>query len=401
MLEPWFSHLISEQQSNEFIVSMANWDLKWAFQIIQWIEQKERTKTKWRSPFFICRPAYTEKIIELPINISSNIEKKINSIMELILLCSDYIKYIFEKWEEISKEKILEYLLKPKNKDYYIWSNLEDSIAYFQADTFINLRWEIIVENIQMPDVWFFLKHLSSKWSLQDIKKINEKLRKKIVDKILQFWFNKITLITRNEVLDNNEDLLEINEIEVLKTDFEQHGINVSVSSIDDLNFDENILYLLMNLDYSVINEQIIKLFNLAVKNTKNFSPNPFLQFVSKHITWFNTIRLIEEEKIKEFWIITNPNHNKINEETFLRIENYFNRLWLDPKKRILNIKKLTTDEVLYVSRDSLHSLRKIPNFINWEKYIEIIEVPFIDWEQILLKRWHDLLNMFRFMFLK
>jgi hypothetical protein len=125
------------------------------------------------------------------------------------------------------------------------------------------------------------------------------------------------------------------------------------------------------------------------------------LQFVSKHITWFNTIRLIEEEKIKEFWIITNPNHNKINEETFLRIENYFNRLWLDPKKRILNIKKLTTDEVLYVSRDSLHSLRKIPNFINWEKYIEIIEVPFIDWEQILLKRWHDLLNMFRFMFLK
>jgi hypothetical protein len=70
-----------------------------------------------------------------------------------------------------------------------------------------------------------------------------------------------------------------------LKTDFEQHGINVSVSSIDDLNFDENILYLLMNLDYSVINEQIIKLFNLAVKNTKNFSPNPFLQFVSKHIT--------------------------------------------------------------------------------------------------------------------
>jgi hypothetical protein len=154
-----------------------------------------------------------------------------------------------------------------------------------------------------------------------------------------------------------------------------------------------------MNIDYTN-HWEVQNLFSLAIQNPNNFSPNPFVQFVSKYITWFKKVLLKNENDIQGLQKNVNPRHNKMNEQKLLWIEEYFNRLWLDSKKRILNIRKASSEEVLYVSRDSLHSMRKIAHFIDWEKYIEIIEVPFVDWEQILSKKWNDLLHMFRFMFI-
>lgn len=400
ILEPRYINSVSTSQENEFIDAMYNWNLWEAFSIIKWIDNNDRSSTKWRTPFFICRPSYTDNMVQLPDNIVPKIEKNVNSILDDILSCSTYIKECFKKGYAINKDEIIKYFLDKKENWYDIDNNLKDSISYFQADTFINLKNEVSVENLQMPDVWFFLKDFSDKWSLKDIKDINWNLRKTVIDKILSFWFDKVILVTRPEVINNKEDLLEIKEINILKEDLEEN-IEVDITSINDINFEKESLYLLLNIDYSNIDKWIENIFNLAIKHPSNFSPNPFVQYVSKYVTWFNKKIIFWEEEINKLWYTTNPNHRKTNINSLNRIENYFNWLWLNWDRRILNINRASDNTTLYVSRDSIYSLRKISNFVKWEKYIEIIEVPFVDWEQIISKRWNDLLHMFRFMFVK
>ncbi|MDD3645961.1 MAG: hypothetical protein PHH06_00980 [Candidatus Gracilibacteria bacterium] len=250
-----------------------------------------------------------------------------------------------------------------------------------------------------MPDVGFFLKNLSDRGSLSKIKLINAGLRENVINSILDSDFPNVSIITRPNVVENNEDLLEINKIEVMKSELEKGGKVIKISSTKDFVFKEDILYLLMDIDYNDLSN-LSNLFELAIKYPRNFSPNPFVQLASQYVIGFKSIYLYEGQDIQKLSRVVTPNHNKISQSTLENIENYFNSLGLDPNKRIINIKKGSTDEILYVSRDSLYSLRKIAKFIEGEKFVEIIEVPFVDGEQIISKNGNDLLHMYRFMFI-
>ena len=382
VLEPKYAEHIRESTVLRFQNALKTEDFRNAFEIINTIPTFDRSQQKWRAPFFICRPSHTQSIATLDSSCIPQIDAKVELLLEDIL-----------QWCEVLYRNV-------------VWSNIPseyremliETLLYFQLDVHIPKSWEPIIEWIQMPDVWFFLETFSDNGSLQDIKDINRKLRHEVINTIEQTWKNKLIFLTWKNVIQWKEDVLEQRELQVMQDDLEKRWIHTYTESVDDFSFDPNRLYILMNFEYTDSIRH--KLFALAARYPQNFSPNPFLQYLSKDRTGYTRYVLQWKNAMDVLRGITFEN-GKISEEVFYqRVDDYFWTLWIHPMSRILQFKR-ADGQVLYVYRDSLYSLRKIKWFLENEQLVSIIEVPHQDGTSMIQKDGFDVLHTYRFMYAK
>ncbi len=392
VIEPRYNSLIPKETINHIQNYYKEKNLGELYNILNTIDIN-RANIKGRSLFFVCRPARSNKEITIPSSLLPLIKEKVQELL---------YKGAENALEEIKKSNI--------NNDISIESLLS-SILYFQPDVHIDKQGNTTIEKINLPDVWFFLENLSDHGALGEIKHINRQLRKKVIEKILSLQVKKVFFLTNNNTIKHKEDLLEINEITILKKDLEESWVfleEIDISSIHNAIAEDSPI-LLGNIDYKhLTKEEKETLFEYSLTHPEIFKPNPFLQIAMQKVTWFKQITSIwiEEKERKSLldWLLTIANTNPTTENEFnnlnKKIEQFYSKIWFNPQTPIINISN-DQWEFYPIHMQSTASMWKITQFIkenNWN--IILSQVPYIPWNERLQKSWWDILHFYRFMWI-
>jgi len=369
--EPWSKQAtkVACKVQEEFY----NGNFRNVFRILNGMET--RVVDKGRTPFFFVRPAKTDTPIIFGEDVLLKVESAVINLLESI----------------VSEAKDLELSQT---------GNFHDSnIIYCQPDIYISMTGKIMVEKINLPDVGMFMSELHNPYStiLPQVKRIISRLSNSVMDAFESKITNreKIFILTRSEVVNNQEDLLELGEIKEFKKQLMNRGYQVTVLGVDNIShIPDGSIVVLMNIDYT--NPSTRDLISRHSRNEIECYPNPFVQMVAKHTTGLKKIVIPEKFQDDFLRLIgSQTKHLKGQKDVRDRINKILCQYEI--KSDILHID--TGNEIIPVFRSLLHSWRQVS--LRVKKYghsnISIIELPMF--ASLLSSSTGDRLSVFRFMF--
>lgn len=230
-----------------------------------------------RGPFFFIRLAApengevqishssTNQIIKITAQLVSRLEAQANLARKLVSRGVPIEQAIFEAQEA---EKLS--------------ANQESSIIYFQPDVILRKDGSFVIDRINVPDVVFFLSQIDSQGdktfcSVQNIVgELGGVVANRLVEEIALSGKQKVVMLTRDEVLDRQEDTLEILEIKALASYLMDKGIKTGVSRLSDVaEIPNEAFVMLLNIhpDNPKFNDLLIK----SARGELTCYPDPFI----------------------------------------------------------------------------------------------------------------------------
>jgi hypothetical protein len=335
-----------------------------------------RIAAKGRAGFFFIRPALTENKVFFDADVLVNLNKKLN---ELLL-------NIFE----IAREE---------QRAYSPHLPFEENVLYGQVDAYILENREITIEKIHLPDVGFFLNSVSDPFGeiLKNVQTITGALQESVCSTLASFLDKDIYLITRDEVLKNHEDILEIKEIENLCIGLATSGVKAHIlplSEIDDIPNGKQVI--LLNLDYRV--SAIENLFQRHIKNEIRCFPNPFVQKVSHNITGLPETTIPYKHRASFLSLTSSlPKNAQAKIDVYNRIKELLSKYGVNSNIAHVDI----GPELVPILTKSLYSWRQLPRrlerYKNLNQEIKIRSIP--DQGLLLKDEYGSRLHVYRFMF--
>ncbi len=167
------------------------------------------------------------------------------------------------------------------------WSS---NLLYCQPDVYILTDGTVQVEKINCPDLGLFLGELEHPTStiISEVQQIVAGIRNEIVSKIASLGHRRIAVMTRDEVIERKEDILEQKEIAAFRRGLAEYGISVevyAVSSVADIPAGSAVV--LLNVDYR--DPATAGIIERHVRGELGFYPNPFVQMVCQRATGLRT----------------------------------------------------------------------------------------------------------------
>lgn len=326
--------------------SFSNLDLIETHKIIEPLLKESREADKGRIPFFFVRPA----ILSSPIIFGNDVLGKVNTAVLSFL-------------EEIELEA-----RSVAEKNSFKFS--ESNILYFQADVFITKDFEVMVEKINFPDVGLFFTEIETEPGsiAEKIQGITLKIRPEIINRIVDLGNKIVYFITRDEVLEKSEDVLELLELKSISKELEKRGLEVKIKSLKTIDtIPTGSTCLLMNLAYQNNNSDLsTSLLNRYNNGELLCYPNPFIQMVSKRKTGITEHEMSPEVMIKFFDLINyDPKNNTDNENVLKQIDEMLTEEGITAKLLHINIDNC---EIVSVHREVHHSWKQLSNRINKHK---------------------------------
>lgn len=241
-----------------------------------------------RNGLMFIHPAVAERQIVLSNELATRVEKRVNDSLVQVIELADFKK------KEFAQDNSLPY--RPLET--------ESIPVYFQADVHLLPNGDFVIAELQFPDVGLFLNGLPTDEShaLKQIHEIVGPMKKKTVDgfeniikeTILSKGQVPIYLVTRSEVIDNKEDVLEIRELAEVKTELRSKGYEaqiISAASASNINCDS--LMFLFNLDpKSAEFSQLARTYLLDTKRKLNMIPDPFLRVAGREFTDYDHVAM-------------------------------------------------------------------------------------------------------------
>lgn len=335
-----------------------------------------RIATKGRAGFFFIRPALTENKVVFDADVLLQLNKKLN---ELLL-------NIFEK-------------ARKEQKAYAPHLPFEANILYGQVDAYILQNREIIVEKIHLPDVGFFLNSVSDPFGeiLKNVQTITGALQESVCSTLASFLDKDIYLVTRDEVLRNHEDILEIKEIENLCIGLATSGIKAHILPLSEIDFiPKGKQVILLNLDYRV--SAIENLFQRHKKNEIRCFPNPFVQKISHDITGLSETTIPHKHQANFLSLAGSlPKNAQAKSDVYNRLKELLSKNGVNSDITHVDI----GSELVPILTKSLYSWRQLPRrlerYKNPNQEIKIRSIP--DQGLLLKDKYGSRLHVYRFMF--
>lgn len=241
-----------------------------------------------RNAFMFIHPAMGESPIILPEYISKKAEYEVNQAMgELI-----------QKAEEKKKEFAKKHGLSIRETDDFEFPH------YFQADIQVLPDARVIVAELQIPDVGLFLAGLPSDGNdaFASIQKVVLPLKDKVIngfEQTIKDVFEKkgqmaIYLVTRPEVVEHGEDVLERKELQEIKNELAKRGYCAEILSASVVGeLDSSSLLFLFNLDANSGSFMTVANAYLSDSERKlTMVPDPFLRMAEREITGYQKVKL-------------------------------------------------------------------------------------------------------------
>lgn len=263
--EPWYENC--PKTTADLQTSFLKFDLAATYEHLQRLDS--RRAEKGRLPFFFIRPALPDSPIIIGKHILEKVEAAVQSALAKLLQSAE------------RREHALTGLSKPTN------------LIYVQPDVYVLTDSSVVVEKINCPDVGFFLAEVEAKGStiLPLIRLTMQRMKTAVAFKIIEQMGERITIVTRDEVVAGDEDVLEIREIKMLQEALTHRGANVSVIPVSAVkSLEKGARLLLLNLDYRT--EGAKSLLRLHADGAVECFPNPFFQKVCQEKTGLEETKL-------------------------------------------------------------------------------------------------------------
>lgn len=273
--------------------------------------QSDRTADVGRGAFFFCRPVSTEPSASLAPTLQSDIEARVNDIVRRIEARAQMIRFYVGQGIEL--RKAVQLVERDSNQ-----APAEISpIAYFQADVFVGKSGRVLVDQIQYPDVGFFLTALDPRGNpeIERVGAINRRLVDEAATSIVDTAKERdgITIVTRDEVVEQKEDTLELLEIQALTQALTERGLRVEIASLSEAIRDPNSdLLLLLNLRQET--SAYRELIEQVAHGDKVCYPDPFVQLCSPDATDLRRI-VVEGLHLRKFIEAVRPIKGGFNQQ--------------------------------------------------------------------------------------
>ncbi len=196
----------------------------------------ERTAEKGRLPFIFIRPSRSQ---EGPVQLSGAVLKDVEDAV-VKLICD--LEYKAELTKELMRRgSSLEEAIDVVNNSPVREPKEKRGILYFQPDVIFRSDGSFVIDKINIPDVVFFLTEVnpSNNSIFSDVQQIVTDLKspvmEAVVKKIKEMGKSDVAIVTRDGVIDNDEDTLERHEITKLFESLGERGISSTVFRISDV----------------------------------------------------------------------------------------------------------------------------------------------------------------------
>lgn len=238
-----------------------------------------------REAVFFIRPAQTQEPILVPKNINQRVTALIQ---ELTASFPDLIA-------DAKKRFAYEHGLSINTGRFY-------SPIYFQADVQLMNDGNVVLDQLQLPDVGLFLSALDSKGNqalknVQDtVIPLKEAVVRSLVKNLERVCAKKVYLITRKEVLEHHEDTLEHLEIQVLSGELRRHDFEIKVIPLEEAgNLGAQEAGLLLNINTK--GEAFLRLLQHRLQDDRTpIFPDPYLLLAVNRMTQYERRNLKENQ---------------------------------------------------------------------------------------------------------
>lgn len=328
---------------------------------------ERREANKGRLPFFLIRPAQTDAPIVLGRDIVEQVEQRVQTLVAQIAQGAGVA---------------------------------DSGLIWAQPDVFILKDGTVEIERLNCPDVGLFLRGFTHPFSrlLKVVQEIVERLSHHVRDALHRtIPESTVTVLTRDEVLENQEDLLEIGEVEALRRGCLSLGKTLCVrrvSDVDDITEDKPVL--LLNLDYS--SKATDRLLARAQEGSLRCFPDPRFQRLCQMTTGLHETSLPEAYR-RTFLELAgaNPKNDMAHREVLGRLNEH-----LEAAGHTTPILYVVVEgELIPVLRQNLHSWHQMKNRIERHRGcvpIRFRRVPATPESLLLTSSTGPRLHVFRFL---
>lgn len=180
-------------------------DLRNTDRILAPLLTQSREAEKGRTPFFLIRPAVTSSPITFGRDIIEKVTKKVEALLGRVIDLAGQMA------DEVRHE-----------------------FLYFLADAFITMDGEVTIEKLHFPDVGFFITELLLDNSIaREVQGVVHGIQSDVFDRVSGLLSSSVVyIITRDEVIARQEDVLEIFEIRSISRRLENSGFGVKVIGV-------------------------------------------------------------------------------------------------------------------------------------------------------------------------
>lgn len=258
-----------------------------------------------KSGFFFIRPTTTEQPTQFPLEKIPALREKINEALNKSLSLAEYSTSSIKQGHSFAEA------IKRAETKYIEKGAIDYSgrgALYFQPDCFVDKHGNIEVEKINLPDVGMFMTMLNrpSNQPLTDVIDANLQLKNRLKQTASTFLeHDKVTLITREEVLNHKSDTLEILEIKALTGLLNSLGKEVEVKTLSDyqsLNKHSDIL--LLNVDNH--HPDFANFAETVIKKDLSCPTDPLVYYFKDRATTLKTMQ-IPSKNLEQFLQLIKP----------------------------------------------------------------------------------------------
>lgn len=290
----------------------------------------QRTVDKGRIPFFFIRPVQSQEgPVILPNFIAEQIEKEVKNLILELENRAQTVKNLVREGFSLEEASNMAKSSSLKNEDNV-------NILYFQPDVIIRSDGSFIIDRINIPDVVFFLTQIDSFHNpvFSKIQNVVEDLKivvlERVVKQIKEIHKDEITIITRDGVIDNEEDTLEHFEIRDLAKSLGEFSINTNIVRLSDVNNVPSGSFLML-LNISAYESGFENLLSRSSRDEIICYPDPFIILFKDNFHTYPKV-YIQGEQIENLRAILEPlsldeNHPELVYRQLLALQHYLSEL--------------------------------------------------------------------------
>lgn len=238
-----------------------------------------------RGLFFFCNPSQADAPVTIPEAVCARVEETVNELVTRVAGKAARVRALYRDGTPLAEALATAETAEPG-----------EEALYLQADVYVTADGDIQVDQIQLPDLGLFLTQVVTDGHtiVPEVQRIVRELEARATE-LLASLPSPTYLITRSAVVHEREDTLEQLEIQALLRMTASVGVELRVTTPDDVaGMPAGAQLLLLNVDPA--SPDCVALLARTARGEIACTPDPFLKLLAPELTTLRRVPVSGEQ---------------------------------------------------------------------------------------------------------